>query len=122
MPAQDDNTNPNLPPVLTQERQSGNQLTDVDMTRLAQVLAPTFPPKPPSRIDVPKTYTGIAQGVDGKGHLIMCCSSHGWTRNLDHNIKNCTRKKEGHKNEATLDNKMGGVEGQVKMRRTLTRK
>ena len=31
-------------------------------------------------------------------------------------------KKEGYKDEATLDNKMGGVEGQVKMCRTLTRK
>ena len=111
MPAQEKNTSPNLTPALTQELQSANQLTDVDIARLAQALAPTLPPKPPPHTHIPKTYTGIAHGVDAKGHLITYCSSHSWTRNLDRNSKNCTRKKEGHKVEATLDNKMGGVEG-----------
>ena len=52
--------------------------------------------------------TLVAQGADDDGTPITYCWSHGITRNLKHNSKDCKRKKEGHKDAATLTNKMGG--------------
>lgn len=122
MPAQDENVNPNLPPPLIQDLQSANFLTDVDNARLAKALKPFLPTKSAPSTGAPKIYTGIVQGVDDKGHSITYCSSHGLTCNIDHNSNNYICKREGHNNEATLNNKMGGVEGHVKMCRTLTSK
>lgn len=64
------------------------------------------------RKDVPP-----AQGKDDDGNDITYCWSHGITRNLWHNSKTCKRCKEGHKKEATLQNKMGGSEECCKTRR-----
>jgi hypothetical protein len=50
----------------------------------------------------------IAQGIDENGVPISYCWSHGITSNLRHTSCTCTRKKEGHKDEATLNNRMGG--------------
>ncbi len=58
-----------------------------------------------------------AQGKDENGDDITYCWSHGITRNLWHNSANCNRCKEGHKKEATLQNKMGGSEERCKPRR-----
>jgi hypothetical protein len=49
-----------------------------------------------------------AQGKDDDGKELTYCHSHGITSNLWHNSTTCTRKKEGHKEAATLDSKLGG--------------
>ena len=59
----------------------------------------------------PKVYTENAQVRDTKGKSITYCWSHGWTRNLDHNSKMCSRPLDGHKTESTMNNKMGGHDG-----------
>ena len=48
-----------------------------------------------------------AQGLDD-GVPVSYCWTHGITRNLHHTSKTCSRKAAGHKDEATLDNKLGG--------------
>jgi hypothetical protein len=50
----------------------------------------------------------VAQGFDDDGTPITYCWSHGITKNLRHSSMTCSRKKEGHKDAATLQNKMGG--------------
>ena len=42
------------------------------------------------------------------GENVTYCWSHGITRNRRHNSKTCKRKKEGHQDDATLNNRMGG--------------
>ena len=42
------------------------------------------------------------------GYPVSYCWSHGVTRNLNHASHSCSRKKEGHKDAATYDNRMGG--------------
>ena len=43
-----------------------------------------------------------------KEHPTFYCHSHGITRNPNHTSKLCNNKKPGHKDSATLSNKMGG--------------
>ena len=42
------------------------------------------------------------------GRPVSYCWTHGVTRNLHHSSKSCSRKNEGHKEEATFGNRMGG--------------
>ena len=56
------------------------------------------------------------QGTDTNGDPITYCWTHGTTRNLWHNSHTCSRPKDGHKKEATLQNKMGGSEERCKPR------
>ncbi len=56
------------------------------------------------------------QGYDADGTPITYCWSHGITKNLNHNSKTCSRKKEGHKDNATLNNRMGGCNERCKAR------
>ena len=42
------------------------------------------------------------------GENVTYCWSHGITKNRRHNSKTCRRKKEGHQDDATLNNRMGG--------------
>lgn len=44
------------------------------------------------------------------------CWSHGLGRNKDHTSKTCKNRKEGHKEEATIDNMMGGCNTIVRPR------
>ena len=53
----------------------------------------------------------LAQGLDGEGIPIMYCWSHSTTRNLNHTSATCSHKKEGHKDNATIQNKMGHCTG-----------
>ena len=64
----------------------------------------------------------LCQGYDDKGKPITYCWSHGITQNLKHDSKNCTRRKEGHKENATLHNKMGGCEDRMVPRKRATQK
>ena len=102
-----------LPP----SQESANSLTDADLTKLANLLKPKLPSNQ-RHTKPPVTYTGVAQGKDDKGRDITYCWSHGWTRNLDHNSKSCSRTLDGHKQDATLNNKMGGFDGQIRYRRS----
>ena len=43
-----------------------------------------------------------------EGVPVTYCYTHGVTTNLSHNSKTCTRRTEGHKEESTYDNRMGG--------------
>ena len=52
-----------------------------------------------------------AQGLDKEGIPIMYCWSCSTTCNLSHTSAACSCKKEGHKDTATLQNKMGGCTG-----------
>jgi hypothetical protein len=47
-----------------------------------------------------------AQGKDDKDKDITYCHSCGITSNLRHNSTTCSQKKEGHKDAATLNNKL----------------
>jgi hypothetical protein len=49
-----------------------------------------------------------AQGLDSNNIPITYCWSHGITSNLRHTSRTCKRKKQGHKDNATLNDKMGG--------------
>jgi hypothetical protein len=60
----------------------------------------------------------IAQGIDENGVPISYCWSHGITSNLRHTSCTCTRKKEGHKDDATLNNRMGGSDERQRPRTT----
>jgi hypothetical protein len=42
------------------------------------------------------------------GFPVTYCWSHGVTQNLSHTSATCQRKHDGHKSEATYDNRMGG--------------
>ena len=64
----------------------------------------------------------LCQGYDDDGKPLSYCHSHGITMNLKHNSKNCIRKKQGHKDEATLQNKLGGCEDRMKPRKRTTQK
>jgi hypothetical protein len=48
-----------------------------------------------------------------EGVPVTYCWTHGITSNLNHTSKACTRKSEGHKDDATYDQKMGGNEHRV---------
>ena len=50
------------------------------------------------------------QGYNASGEAVTYCWTHGITKNLRHNSTTCQRKAEGHKDDATLNNKMGGNE------------
>ena len=52
----------------------------------------------------------VCQGHNTDGKAITYCWTHGITTNLRHNSKTCKRRAEGHKDEATLTNKMEGSE------------
>ena len=116
----DENTDPNLPsnhppPLLPEPSASANMLTEADLDKIVKRL------RNQNNL-TPTSNTGVAQGKDDKGRDITYCFTHGWTRNLAHTSKACTRRGEDHKEEATLNNKMGGYDGQIKFRKSPTKK
>jgi hypothetical protein len=52
----------------------------------------------------------LCQGYNDKNEPVTYCWTHGVTKNLRHNSCTCTRKAEGHKDNATFSNRMGGSE------------
>ena len=94
------NINPNVtPPVPPPPTLSDNALTDADLQKIMILLQTNGIPH--GRAKTPrttKTYTGIAQEVNLKGHPVTYCWSHDLTRNLTHT-------------------KMGGIEEQVEIKR-----
>ena len=98
---------------------SANAVTLEDMKALFKTMlaehGSTTPPPTSDGNRNPRKHL-IAQGYDTAGAPITYCWSHGITKNLKHNSKECKRKKEGHKDEATLNNKMGGCTERCKAR------
>ena len=92
-----------------------NALTDTGFTKLVNLLKANLGTNTPKQ---PRFYTDIAQGVYKRGRPITYYWSHGWTRNLNHNSMICACCLDGHKNEFTLNNKLGGYDGQIKYFRT----
>jgi len=58
-----------------------------------------------------------SQGTNTAGKSITYCFTHGITQNLQHNSKTCARKCDGHKDNATLNNKMGGSTNTMQARK-----
>ena len=56
-----------------------------------------------------KTQQLKAQALE-EGIAVSYCWSHGVTQNLRHNSQTCNRKKQGHKDDATYQNRMGGTD------------
>ena len=73
--------------------------------RANAVTPATAPPKPgvsaPTLAPAPRATTGPAP-------ILGYCWTHGLLRSATHDSKNCNFKKEGHQDEATLTNQMGG--------------
>ena len=106
----DENANPNICPPVTEHANAA--LTAIELKEIFKSMMSEFrnddrrgggggggrnrKPLPP------------AQGTDSEGNKTTYCWSHGITTNLHHNSKGCKRPKEGHKEEATLQNKLGG--------------
>ena len=104
-------------------QESANAVTLEDMKTLFKTMLAEHTTATPAA-QIP-TYRNprqplVAQGTDTNGTHITYCWSHGITRNLKHNSKDCKRKKEGHKDEATLTNKMGGCTERCKARAPAT--
>ena len=97
----DENVNPNQSPSNPLPPASANTLTDADLKKLVNLFKPTHTSLKP------KVYVWVAQGKDDKGRDITYCYSHEWIRNFEHDSKNCTCRVDGHKEEATQQNKMG---------------
>ena len=101
---------------------SANAVTLEDMKTLFKTMLAehTTTNLQPSNSDKNPRQPLVAQGYDTNGTAITYCWSHGITRNLKHNSKDCNRKKEGHKDAATLNNKMGGCTERCKARTPTT--
>ena len=59
-----------------------------------------------SKVSKNKRNKGGGRDLSNHGY----CWSHGFMQNADHTSLTCRNKKEGHKDEATATNKMGGKE------------
>jgi hypothetical protein len=98
-PANDENQDPNSPPA------PDNANAAITTDTLKDIFKSMM--NEHKMNDPPKTKSK-AQGKDDKDKDITYCHSHGITSNLWHNSATCSRKKEGHKDAATFNNKLGG--------------
>jgi hypothetical protein len=105
-PANDENINPNLQPAPVADNAApaaaNAALTTDALKEIFQSMMKEHKRNTPPKVK-PKS-----QGKDDNDKEITYCHSHGITSNLWHNSTTCSRKKEGHKEAATLTNKMGG--------------
>ena len=97
----DPNSNPAPTDVLAAQTANAALTTDA-LKEIFQTMMKEHKRSNPSKVK-PK-----AQGKDDNDKEITYCHSHGITSKLWHNSTTCSRKKEGHKEAATLNNKMGG--------------
>lgn len=96
--------------------ETANATLDLDEFKKEMIKIATDAVKTAKNVPTRQTYA--SQGQDNSGKDVTYCWSHGITRNLAHNSKRCSRKKEGHQESATLDNKMGGSTDRCKPRNT----
>ena len=71
-------------------------------TAVAAAYAATSPPTTPTPAPAP------APNVLSNNVQLYYCWSHGLGRNRNHTSATCNRKRDGHKDEATINNMMGG--------------
>jgi hypothetical protein len=99
------NYDPNVPPP----DQANAALTTKDIKELFKTMMNGFKqPNPPNKRRNTSTKPLVAQGKDTGGQDITYCWSHGITTNIRHTSASCNCQKEGHKTEATLQNKLNG--------------
>ena len=97
----------------TTSEQANATLTTNDIKNIFSTMMSEFKSKRKEHNPVPPS-----QGTDTDGNKITYCWTHGTTTNLRHNSKTCSRPKEGHRVEATLQNQMGGSNERCKKRNT----
>ena len=103
------NTNANHPPA-------ANSLTEKDVEAIIQQYVKKTTGSTGNNSTTPtNTSTSkkphkvrVAQGFNSEGDPISYCWSHGVTKNLSHNSMTCKRKKEGHQDKATLNDRKNG--------------
>jgi hypothetical protein len=116
-PPNDENADPNVCQPATE--QANSALTAIELKDIFKSMMSEFKNvnRRGGREDRIRTPLPPAQGTDSDGNKTTYCWSHGITTNLRLNGKGCKRPKEGHKEEATLQNKMGGNTELVKNNR-----
>jgi hypothetical protein len=100
----DENNNPNVPPP----DQANAALITKDIKELFKSMMSDFKLSSPPNKRRNTSSKPMAQEKDTDGHDITYCWSCGITTNLQCTSTSCNRQKEGHKTEATLQNKMNG--------------
>ena len=100
-----ENTNPNVPP-----EQANAALTAIELKEIFKSMMSEFKNGDKRGGDGGRNRKPLppAQGTDEEGNKTTYCWSHGISTNLHHHSKTCKRPKEGHKEEATIQNKLGG--------------
>jgi hypothetical protein len=115
-PEQYPSNNENSDPNTTPPDQANAALTTKDIKELFKTMMSDFKqPNPPNKRRT-STKPLVAQGKDTDGKDITYCWSHGITTNLRHTSASCNRQKEGHKTDATLQNKLSGSAERCKPR------
>ena len=102
-PNDQENVDPNVPDPMEQMNAA---LTADELKDIMRDMMKDF--RPNRRNNNNNNRPLAHQGTNDDGTKITYCWSHGITTNLRHTGKSCTRKKDGHKSEATLTNKMDG--------------
>ena len=92
-------------------------ITLADITTLITTLMANQNNKGNGNIVPSNESNHASQGTNSAGKGITYCYTHGITQNLQHNSKTCARKCEGHKDNATLHNKMGGSTNTMQARK-----
>jgi hypothetical protein len=107
-PENDENQDPNSRPA---PNNANAALTTDSLKEIFQTMMQEHT----NKNNAPAKVKPKSQGKDDTGKDITYCHSHGITSNLWHNSKTCKRKREGHKSEATLNNKMDGCADRCKV-------
>ena len=99
------------PPPPPEATPSANAVTQADITNMIAQAINQLQPSGPKGITPPTTKPKktplVCQGHNAEGQPITYCWTHGVTKNLRYNSTTCQRKAEGHKDQATLLNRMG---------------
>jgi hypothetical protein len=105
------------PPPATPSANAGVTLDDIK--KLIQATMTNTPNDRRRRSSQPRSNPPgplVAQGLDSDGVPVSYCWTHGTTTNLRHTSKSCSRKAEGHKDDATFTNQLGGSTNRCKLR------
>ncbi len=104
-PANDENKDPNIQSEPAPQQPPANANAAITADTLKDIFKSLMKEH---KTNNPAKVKPKAQGKDDNDKDITYCHSHGITSNLWHNSTTCSRKKEGHNEAATLNNKLGG--------------
>jgi hypothetical protein len=111
-PANNENQNPNVPSAPTPQQhlqpppvKNDNVNAAITTDALKDIFKTLMKEH---KINKPNKVKPKPHGKDENDKDVTYCHSHGVTSNLWHNSTTCSRKKEGHNDAATLNNKLGG--------------